>query len=549
AMTLADLDGSGVADTMNGDDGNDTLKGSGGNDTLNGGNDDDTLKGGAGADALNGGSGTDTANYSRSTLGVDVDLGAGTASGGNAAGDTFSSVENLTGSNENDSLTGTTGDNVINGLNGNDIIEGGLNFDTLSGGNGNDTIYAMTAANIRGSGVADIMNGGDGDDTLKGSGGSDTLNGGANNDLMKGAGGANTFDGGSGIDTVSYNLAGGTGGVTVFLDGTVGSGGDATGDTLSNVENLTGTSDNDVLVGDGGANTLSALNGDNEMGGGAGNDTLIGGTGTDVLVGGAGADDLQGGGAFDIAFYLGSSSGVNINLATGFGFGGEAAGDTFTSVETVIASEFNDFITGSTAANTFVGRNGSDTFIGSGAGDIIIGGISAFVDGTGTDTVDYSAQANDIAVNLANFSAQGASIGTDQLFGIEQVIGTAQGDSLRGDELANTLQGRGGGDLLNGAGGNDTIIGGTGGDVIIGGGGNDTIRVSNNEGNDIVQDFDLNGNDVIQFSGFGAGFDFSDLSLTVVNVNDVLVEGTGWTGTLLLQDSIGLVDAGDFAFI
>ena len=135
------------------------------------------------------------------------------------------------------------------------------------------------------------------------------------------------------------------------------------------------------------------------------------------------------------------------------------------------------------------------------------------------------------------------------MFGIEQVIGTNLGDSLRGDELANTLQGRGGADLLNGAGGNDTIIGGNDGDIIIGGGGNDTIRVSNNEGNDIVQDFDLNGNDVIQFSGFGPGFNFADLSLTVVNGNDVLVEGSGWTGTLLLQDSIGLVDAGDFSFI
>lgn len=285
------------------------------------------------------------------------------------------------------------------------------------------------------------------------------------------------------------------------------------------------------------------------MGGGAGNDTLIGGSGTDVLVGGAGADDLQGGGAFDIAFYLGSSAGVSINLATGFGFGGEAAGDTFSSVETVIASEFNDSIIGSASANTFVGRNGSDTFIGSAAGDIIIGGISAFVDGTGVDTVNYSSQANEIAVNLTNNTAQGASIGSDQLFGIEDVIGTASGDLMIGDGDNNFFTGNAGGDLMQGLGGNDILFGGLGGDVMIGGTGNDTFRFQNQGGSDIITDFDQSGNDILQFQGFGASFNFADFALTVVNGNDVFVEATGWAGSVLLQDAAGLVDAGDFSFI
>ena len=276
------------------------------------------------------------------------------------------------------------------------------------------------------------------------------MNGGANDDFFLGGLGADAMDGGSGTDFASY--AGSSSAVTVFLDGTAGSGGEAQGDTLVNVEDLLGSGFDDVLIGNDSANTLTGGNGDDEMGGGNGNDTLIGGNGTDVLVGGAGADDLQGGAAFDIAFYLGSSAAVNVNLATGNGFGGEAQGDTFNSLETVIASNFSDILTGSNAANTFVGRDGSDTFFGSAGGDILIGGQSAFVDGTGIDTVNYFGQVNEIAVNLTNNTAQGASIGSDQLFGIENVVGTGLGDLLIGDGDNNFFTGNAGGDLYAGPG-------------------------------------------------------------------------------------------------
>ncbi|MGI9353593.1 MAG: calcium-binding protein [Rhizobiaceae bacterium] len=193
----------------------------------------------------------------------------------------------------------------------------------------------------------------------------------------------------------------------MFLDGTAGSGGEAQGDTLQNIEDIIGSNFDDVLIGNEPANDINGDDGDDEIGGGNGNDTLRGGNGTDVLVGGAGADDLQGGAAFDIAFYLGSSAVVNVNLATGNGFGGEAQGDTFNSVETVIASNFSDILTGTNAANTFVGRDGSDTLFGSAGGDILIGGQSAFVDGTGVDTVNYFGQVNEIAVNLTTTRRRG----------------------------------------------------------------------------------------------------------------------------------------------
>jgi len=67
--------------------------------------------------------------------------------------------------------------------------------------------------------------------------------------------------------------------------------------------------------------------------GGAGNDTLSGGTGNDLLRGNAGADTLNGGAGIDTADYRSSTAGVNVNLTTGIGSGGDAAGDSYTAVE------------------------------------------------------------------------------------------------------------------------------------------------------------------------------------------------------------------------
>ena len=92
------------ANVLNGYDGNDTLYGNGGADTLNGGNNNDILNGGTGADSLDGGSGNDTASYYGSSAGVHVSLASGSASGGDAAGDHLTSIENLNGSLHDDML-------------------------------------------------------------------------------------------------------------------------------------------------------------------------------------------------------------------------------------------------------------------------------------------------------------------------------------------------------------------------------------------------------------------------------------------------------------
>jgi Ca2+-binding RTX toxin-like protein len=127
-------------DTVNGGAGNDILQGDAGDDTLDGGAGSDNLIGGAGSDGLTGGTGTDTASYVGSTLAVNVNLLEGTASGGDAEGDSLSQIENLTGSGNDDELTGDNQNNVLTGGAGADKLTGGRDDDTLNGGAGADTL-------------------------------------------------------------------------------------------------------------------------------------------------------------------------------------------------------------------------------------------------------------------------------------------------------------------------------------------------------------------------------------------------------------------------
>lgn len=134
------MDGLAGGHTLNGNGGNDVLLGNDGDDTLNGGAGNDLLVGGSGNDYLDGGSGTDTAGYQDATAGVNVNLGiTGQQNTGGAGLDTLVNMENLTGSNFNDTLTGNSGANVLSGLAGNDTLIGAGGNDTLTGGDGADT--------------------------------------------------------------------------------------------------------------------------------------------------------------------------------------------------------------------------------------------------------------------------------------------------------------------------------------------------------------------------------------------------------------------------
>ncbi|MGL6209512.1 MAG: hypothetical protein ACRC14_06755, partial [Paracoccaceae bacterium] len=126
------MTGNGAANSITGSLFNDTITGGAGADTLIGARGNDVLEGGIGADILNGGANTDTASYASSSAGVNVDLFASTASGGDAAGDILSSIEGLLGSVHADTLTGDEARNTIDGNGGSDVLDGGAAIDTVS---------------------------------------------------------------------------------------------------------------------------------------------------------------------------------------------------------------------------------------------------------------------------------------------------------------------------------------------------------------------------------------------------------------------------------
>lgn len=135
-------------------------------DTLTGNAGNNVFKGGLGADKINGGAGTDTADYSDSSTAVGVSLATGaTNTGGTAAGDVLTSIENLLGSSYNDTLIGdananalygNTGNDALYGGGGSDALYGGIGADSLTGGAGNDS-FNFTSLTDSKTGVYDTI--------------------------------------------------------------------------------------------------------------------------------------------------------------------------------------------------------------------------------------------------------------------------------------------------------------------------------------------------------------------------------------------------------
>ncbi|QVW24814.1 retention module-containing protein [Pseudomonas hormoni] len=155
---------------------------------------------------------------------------------------------------------------------------------TLTGTAGDDVLVAGTGDNV--------INAGDGNDVLSAGAGNNELHGGAGNDLLYSGPGNDLLDGGTGLDTASYAHA--TAGVKVDLSllsaqNTQGAG----TDTLTAIENLTGSDFDDKLTGDNHNNIITGGLGNDVLNGGGGDDLLIGGLGNNTLTGGAGVDTFQ----------------------------------------------------------------------------------------------------------------------------------------------------------------------------------------------------------------------------------------------------------------
>jgi Ca2+-binding RTX toxin-like protein len=432
---------------------NDVLAAGAGDDqVLRGEGGDDTLVGGINVELLDGGTGIDTASYANSTVGVTVDLRLAGAqvSAGDANGDTLTGIENLTGSAFADSLHGNAGDNVLIGGAGADVLVGGAGIDTadysgspagvtvdlvLGIGHGGDAEgdTLATIENITGSAFADH---------LTGDAGANVLLGGAGDDVLHGGAGADTLDGGDGLDFANYQ--GSSAAVTVDLLGHTASGGDAQGDVLTNIENLYGSSFDDHLTGDNGANIIGGELGDDTLVGNAGNDILSGEGGNDNLDGGDGNDRLVGGDGID----------------TIHGGNGNDSIDAGTGNDVVFGEAGNDSLYGGTGDDQLSGGDGNDVLIGAAGADAMDGGA-------GSDTASYVGSAAGVTVSLATGLGTGGDAQGDTLTGIENLYGSDHNDVLTGDAGANTLSGGIADDILTGGLGADTLKGGAGNDTFV----------------------------------------------------------------------------------
>ena len=339
------LRGDGGDDVLIGGDGFNGLDGGEGNDILIGGDESDILYAGPGSDLMDGGAGADHVVYSASDAGIDINLQTGTAQGGYAEGDILRSIEDASGSGFDDVIVGSDADNIILGRGGDDAIEGGA---------GDDVLY--------------------GDDDYIWETGDDVLIGGDGNDYLYGGRGADVLDGGDGSDTVAYHYSV-TGGVTINLATQTASDGDAEGDVIRNFENVEGTRNQDVLIGD--AN-------DYQIWGSEGGDFIDGGAGTDTARYDDTYSDIQGS--------------ITIDLGAGTASGGDAEGDTLVNIENIVGGFQDDIITGDDGDNFLSGNDGNDTLSGGAGNDVLRGDVGGdrLTGGPGADSFLYNYTADSV---------------------------------------------------------------------------------------------------------------------------------------------------------
>lgn len=230
---------------------------------------------------------------------------------------------------------------------------------------------------------------------------------------------------------------------------------------------------------------------------GGGNDNVVAGGGNDFIKDRGGADTYNGGAGRDTVAYDQSfwettrgNKGLVADLAKGTATGPDGQKDKLIAIEDLRGTYGNDRMTGSKADNEFMGLAGKDTIDG----------------GAGTDWITYRRDDRDdrggglfgVDVDLKDGRTAGTARdgwGTvDTIRNIENVEGSDMNDTIRGNAVANHLEGRDGNDLLDGRGGNDQLYGADGNDTLIGGAGNNYLEGGS-------------GADRFEFASLPAGFD------------------------------------------
>jgi Ca2+-binding RTX toxin-like protein len=370
-------------------------------------------------------------------------------------------------------LIGTSGNDIIHGLGGNDIIEGGAGVDQMFGDADNDA-FRFRGAYVDSNEIAD---GGAGDH--------DKL------DLSL-------------VDYSSLNVGIQTVTSTVFVDlsqNTFGAtlifnhsgrpiGASSVISKVYNVEDVTGSSGNDIIIGNALNNIINGGAGIDSLSAGGGNDTFLvtgrwfdngdafdGGTGTDTIdFSGVDYTDASRPSTFAV-MVADLSDGIAGSIVSPSGDiwapDARVTEATVRNIENVVGSKYSDIIIGNALANTLSGGDGADELDGGAGLDTIYGGkggdvikVSGNYDtvgvdkidgGEGIDTVDFSdltyAGGNPFAVvdlvtgsySLGYRSGPGggfqfSSIGG--VFNVENFIGTTSGESkITASAAANNITG------------------------------------------------------------------------------------------------------------
>ncbi|KQO46007.1 calcium-binding protein [Methylobacterium sp. Leaf85] len=286
------------------------------------------------------------------------------------------------------------------------LVSGGNLFIDANRMSGDSVGYVMggteysVSADMSDNTASVYLEGGSFGDILRSGSGADTLKGGSGNDVLEGGAGADTIRGDLGIDTASYEHA--TGRVYASLEAQMGYEGDASQDTLIDIENLTGSTFDDSLVGDDNDNTLRGNGGEDDIAGRGGDDRIVlsstplsisGGDDKDVLI-------VTGGGT--VSLIERTFSGIEtvyVRNDTHLDMTNVLAGSKIVSQSTsdhdvrIVGTSGNDTIKGGKGGDTIDGGLGNDTIRAGTGGDTIDGGIGSdkLFAGTGADSFRFQA--------------------------------------------------------------------------------------------------------------------------------------------------------------
>ena len=484
-------------DILHGNSGFDELRGGAGKDVLYGGAGNNVLIGGSGADMLVGGGGLDTASYAGSA-GLTASLDDSSLNTGDAAGDLYWSIDNLTGGDGADKLSGDFDDN---------IIEGGKGVDRLRAAGGNDTY---------------VWNIGDGSDTIEEGAFEFSEIISADGTLAAGYQ-AYASQEPANYPYTHYDLSIEGPGGTVYSKYFISSGNysinrpdlwptDGWNQGYAPTGNGRQVARETLLAADSGVDTL-------EMGFGislsdlsferVGDNLLIRhGSSVITIAGQFGAGGQQrvesllfsDGQAVSLAKVIAVTAGTpSISGDPGAPVDELLAGDAAANAISGLGGQ--DALSGAAGNDSLSGGEGNDIIEGGAGGDAIDGGAhgpartdpnapagtpAADPNGWG-DTARYAGSAASVRIALAGAStayAEGGDANGDVITNVEHVLGSNAtgatawgnaGDHLTGDGGDNRLFGLAGNDYLAGGDGMDVLVGGEGVDLLQGGAGDDNL--------------------------------------------------------------------------